>query len=606
VLTCEGVASAKEKADSCWNVDDIRSGMKGEGRTVMKGTKLETFQAEILGVLRNTSPGRDLILARLSGLNLEKTGVIAGMSGSPVYIDNKLVGAVAYAWAYGKEPIAGITPYSQMVSFAEELERREVAQKAKPARVGLRKPLKIGDQSFDSVTVSQNVADSTDKHGDEMWLTPLATPLASTGMSSRSLKALRGSFADLGLNVIPMQGGGASAKIAEDEKDAPFVPGSPLAVTLIRGDFDLSGIGTVTNIEGKRVYGWGHPFMSLGGCDFPLMTGYIHTIYPRQTVSFKMGSPLQTIGVVNADVSTCIAGWLDKKPDLMPMTMRIGRDGETEIRTFNVEIVRQKSLIAPLVFTALTNTVDMEGDLPDELTAEFTARIEIEGKPAIVLKDTFSGFSGSRAPQAIYGNVSTMVSMLTQHPYKPVRITRIDCETIFSSTRKAAEIEAIEIASDTYAPGDMVEAMVFVRPYKGERQRLPVKLKLPVDLPEGTYTAMVYDETSAVRADIRDNPILSSPQTSDQILDTLKVINSGKRTTLAVRLPLGTTGVSQSGKALPNLPRGTAQILSSSKRTGVQTMSSSVVSRQETPWVIQGSEILKFTVTKNKKAQTPE
>src|SRR5262249_48789932 len=155
---------------------DVRPGMKGFGRTVMKGTKVETFWAEVLGVLRNASPG----------LGREKPGFVAGMSGSPVYVEGKLPGAVAYGWAYGKEPIAGITPFCQMHGYVESCERR-----------------------------------------------------------------------------------------------------------------DLSGIGTVTHIEGSRVYGRGHPFMGLGSCEFPLMTGFIHTVYPRQTVSFKMGSPLRAVGVIN-------------------------------------------------------------------------------------------------------------------------------------------------------------------------------------------------------------------------------------------------------------------------------------------------------------------
>src|SRR5207248_1949860 len=120
------------KAEPCWQVDDIRPGMKGFGRTVMKGTKLETFQAEVIGVLKNTSPGRDMVLCRLAGLDLERTGIIAGMSGSPVYIENRLLGAVAYGWAYGKDPIAGITPFCQMHSFVESYERRDLAEQGKP------------------------------------------------------------------------------------------------------------------------------------------------------------------------------------------------------------------------------------------------------------------------------------------------------------------------------------------------------------------------------------------------------------------------------------------------------------------------------------------
>ncbi len=596
------VAAGAAKPMNVWKVDDVRAGMKGYGRTVMKGTKIETFQAEVLGVLKNTSPGRDLILCRLSGLDLEKTGVIAGMSGSPVYIEEKLLGAVAYAWAYGKEPIAGITPFTQMHSCVELFERRDLAEQAKPARVGLRQPLRIGNNSFESVTVSQTQDDPEARGKEELWLTPLQTPLAATGFTAHSLKLLRSHTRNLGM--VPMQGGGASAKIVESEKDVPLQPGGPLAVTLIRGDFDLSGIGTVTHIEGNRVYGWGHPFMSLGACEFPLMTGYIHTVYPRQTVSFKMGSPLKTVGVINADVSTGIAGWLDRKPDMLPMRMTVSRQGEAEPRTFNVELVRQRSLMPSLVFTALTNSVDMEGDLPDEMTADLRIRIEIEGKEPVIVQDVFSGFAGGRAPSALYSQVGAIVGLLTQNPYKPLRITRIDCETTIYPTRRTAEVESIELNSDVYEPGDTVKATVYLRPYKGERERVTIALKLPRDLPEGSYTAALCDDVSAIRSELRDNPLLSNPQTAEQILEAVQKQTKAQRTNLVMRIPRGATGVAFTGQALPDLPRGMVQIMSTSRRTGTQTISSSLVARKKTEWVIQGLETVKFTVTKNKKVLT--
>jgi hypothetical protein len=368
-------AGAAPKPDTYWQVDDVRPGMKGQGRTVMKGTKIETFDAEVLGVLKNSSPGRDMVLCRLSGLDLDKTGVIAGMSGSPVYIDGKLLGAVAYAWPYGKEPIAGVTPFCQMHGFVESYERRDLAEEAGPRRVGLRTPVRVDGLRYDAVTVAADCAAPEGAAGDGLWMVPLRTPVAATGFTEHSLALLRDRFRGTGL--LPVQGGGALARIADEEKNAALVPGAPLAVALIQGDFDLSGIGTVTHVEGNRVYGWGHPFMGLGGCDFPLMTGYIHTIYPRQSVSFKMGSPLKTVGLINADVSTGIAGWLDRKPDLLPVRMTLVREPGGAGQTYNVQVVRQRSLLAGLVFTALTNSVDMEGDLPEEMTAELHARIEV-------------------------------------------------------------------------------------------------------------------------------------------------------------------------------------------------------------------------------------
>ena len=609
VLLCfspaEQPAQAGPKVDTYWNVDDVRAGMKGIGRTVMKGTKVEEFKAEVLGVLKNTSPGRDMVLCRLSGLDLDKTGVIAGMSGSPVYLDGKLLGAVAYAWAYGKEPIAGITPFSQMHGFVEAYERRDLAEQLKPVRVGLREPVRIGNVAFDAVTVAQGFDAPAPREADGMWMVPLRTPLAATGMTPLSLKLLRERCGN-GSGLLPVMAGGATGKVQDEEKDTPLEPGGPLAVALITGDFDLSGIGTVTHIEGDRVYGWGHPFMSLGSCEYPLMTGFIHTIYPRQTVSFKMGSPLRTVGVINADVSTCIAGWLNRKPDMMPLRTRVSLGERNPARTFNVQMVRQRSLLGTLVFTALTNAVDMEGELPEEMTADLYARIELEGQPPLIIKDTFSGFSGGRAPAALYGQVAAAVNLLTFNPYQPVRIKSVDCETRILPGRRSADIEAIELDSETYAPGDTVKARVFLRPFKGDVQRVAATLKLPADLPEGNYSVTASDDLTSVRQTIRDNPTLSSPTDVAQVLEMVRTQMAAQRTSLVLRLPTGPSGVAMSGKALPNLPSSMVTILSNQRRTGAQTVGSALIEKQSTEWVIQGSESARFTVSRTSKVLKDE
>ncbi len=592
------------KPESYWNVDDLRTGMKGVGHTVMKGTKIEPVDAEVLGVMKNTSPGRDMVLCRLSGLGLERSGIIAGMSGSPVYIDNKLLGAVAFGWAYGKDPIGGITPFCQMHDFVESYERRDLTEQHKPRRVGVRHalpaPIAAGDKLFDSITVSQDFSAESDKEDSEgLWLRPLRTPLAASGMSLNSLKYL--GKATRGLGLVPLQGGAATAAISEEAKNVALEPGGPLSISMITGDFDLSGIGTVTHIEGKRVYGWGHPFMSLGDCEFPLMTGFIHTIYPRQSVSFKMGSPLRAVGVINADVSTCIAGWLDKKPDMLPLRMTVGSSPDAPPRTFNVELARQRSLLSSLVFTALVNSIDMEGDLPEELTAKFKARIELEDGEPLLLEDTFSGFSGGRTPGALYGQVASAVNLLVNNPYKPIRIRKIECDTNIQPGRRAADIEAVEPESEVYAPGETMRVRVYVRPWKGELQRINATLKLPADLPEGPYTATLSDDVTAVRSEMRDSPSLSNPQNLEQVMASVRALLKARRTQLAVRISLGATGVAMAGKEMPNLPDSMVQILGNSRRTGSQTIRTALVERQPTDWVLQGQETVSFRVTKNKK-----
>jgi hypothetical protein len=274
------------------------------------------------------------------------------------------------------------------------------------------------------------------------------------------------------------------------------------------------------------------------------------------------------------------------------------------VQTFNVEIARQRSLLATLVFTVLSNAVDTEGDLPDEMTAELQARLDVEGHGPVVLQDVFSGpgYMGGRAPQGLYNQVSALVHLLNANSFQPVRINRIECATTIRPGRSTAEIEAVELDSEAYAPGETVKATAFVRPFRGQPQRVHLSLKLPPDLPEGGYTVTVCDDLTNARHELRDNPTLNSPQNLEQVFAALKVQTEARRTNLVMRVPLGASGVALGGKALPDLPAGMVHVLGNSRRTGAQAMSGSLVARHKTDWVVQGAESVRFTVTRNKKA----
>jgi hypothetical protein len=589
------------KPESYWQVDDVRAGMKGKGKTVIKGTKIEPFDAEVIGVLRNTSPGRDMILCRLAGLNLEKTGVIAGMSGSPVYIQDKLLGAVAFAWPFGKEPIAGVTPFSQMHEFVESYEKRDLADKSQPRRIGLAVPLRVGGQHYDSVTVSDNYDDPTPATADGLWMVPLRTPVGVSGFTPNSLAGLRDHFRGYGL--VPMQAGGVNGNLPDEERNIPLQPGGALMVSMVSGDFDMSSIGTVTHVEGKRVYGWGHPFFGLGACDMPLMTGYVHLINPRVTLSFKMGSPLRTVGTINADVSTCIAGWLDRKPDMLPVKIGFRTDVDRPAKTFNVEVIRQRMMLPGLVQSVLTNSIDMEGDLPDEVTAHVKLKVELENRPTLVLDDIVSGpqLAGPRGPLALYGPVVPVLQLLANNTFEPVRIKKIEAQTDLLPGRRSADIEGVELESEIYSPGETLKATVLLRPHKSARQRVPVELKLPVDMPEGNYTATIGDDLNNARQELRDNPNLNYPQNVDQLFEAIRVQLAAKRTNLVMRVPTQAAGVALQGKSLPNLPPSMVHILGNSRRTGAQMINGALVARQATPWVVLGTDSVRFQVTKNKR-----
>jgi hypothetical protein len=580
-----------------WNVDDLKIGQKGFGKTVMQGVKLEQFEAEVIGVLKNTSPGRDLVLCRLSGLNLERTGVIQGMSGSPIYIDGKLLGAVAYAWPYGKEPIAGVTPFSQMFRYAESSERRS-AVTGRAARFSLPRPIAAAgrDYSFVEVHATPRV-DSPPS--DALVMVPLHAPLAVSGFSPRVWRLVQQEFPDLAF--APVQSGAVAERLAAQAANVRIEPGAALSVSLMVGDFDMSGIGTVTHVEGSRVYGWGHPFMSLGSCDLPLMTGWVHTVYPRTSISFKFGSPLKIVGAINTDVSTGIAGWLGRQPDLLPLTMRVRHEHGGDTHSFQVRIVRHSTLLPPLVLAALTNSIDLEGEWPVEGTIAFTCRIDLEGYPPIIIKDSFAGpmFAGSKAPPAVFTPVSSIMSQLLNQPTKPIRIKQIDCETEIRTGRDAAEIEGVELESLHYAPGETVRGHVYVRPYKGQPVRVPISLKLPIDLPDGEHTLTIVDEVSAARQDLRTQPQLLSPHQTENLLAALRLLTQAKRTHLVLRLALPADGVAMNGQALTDLPSGMVHLLSQTRRTPVQLTATAISSREPTPWVLYGQESVKITVARH-------
>lgn len=587
-----------------WAVEDLKPGMKGYGLTVFSGTRPEKFNVEILGVLRHVSPGRDLILARLSGCNLEYTGVVAGMSGSPVYVENKLVGAISYAWTFAKEPIAGITPFAQMVEFVESFERREGMSPLR--RVRLSQPVRVGQSSWTEVWISESPAGATSPSrrkelvaAHSLYLQPLQLPLSGVGYTRHTLDLLGEYLAEYGM--VPAQGGAVGTG-KEVNGSAELAPGSAAIVGLVTGDLSLYSLGTVTHVVGDRVYAFGHPFMGLGRCEFPLFTGYVHAVYPRQSLSFKIGSPLESVGVWHADVSTGISGWLKRKADMLPVevTVRLGKEGPA--RTYRCQVARHRNLTHQLVYSVLTNAVDAEGELPDELTAELLVQLELEGQPPIVFRDLFSGSSvaGNRAPPSLYQPVANLVQLLYTNPIAAVRLNRVSCDTTLLPGRISAEIDAVHLENEVYSPGETVVVYVWLKPYRQPRQRVRLELPLPADLPEGNYTAQVMDDLSNARYEIRDSPLFTNPTTVEQLMQALAVQTGAKRTRLAVRVALPSSGVVVEGTALPDLPPSMVALFSQARHSAVGTLGSALVVRENVPWVVQGQQSAQFRVVRHK------
>jgi hypothetical protein len=249
----------------------------------------------------------------------------------------------------------------------------------------------------------------------------------------------------------------------------------------------------------------------------------------------------------------------------------------------------------------------MEGELPDEMTAAVEVKIDIEGRAPIVLCDTFSGssFSGGRAPTALYSPIAQMIGAIHNNSFGDIRIKQIECSTVIRPGRITAEIEAVELDADTLTPGDTLKATVHLRPWKGNPVRQRIEMKIPRDLPEGSYSLAISDDLTRARADLRDRPDINQASSVDGFLKGLVAITDAKRTTLSARVALKPGGVAVGEMALPNLPSGMVQVLGQSRKSGTQLLGSSLSARQPTDWVIVGSDTVPFTVAPKKMKISP-
>ncbi len=325
-LVAPGASASRGEPANIMPVKDVRPGMTGEGLTVFRGTKPEPFKFRVVSVLRNFLPKQDIILIRVEDERVEKSGVAAGMSGSPVYIDGKVIGAVAYAWSFSKEPLAGVTPIEAMLAEKSRPRRRDGDVYADGGRA------RAPGAAFAAE------AAATGGFGDAR-LEPVAVPLAVSGLSAEALSTVASDLQQLGL--VPLRAGGGGPSLRPEKGHVE--PGSAVGVELIRGDMSAVGTGTVTYVDGNHVFAFGHPMLGTGEVELPLVESEVHTFMPSLATSFKMASPLAEVGTLVQDRQSCIVGDLSRRTKMMPVQVTV-RVPDSEPRPFRAEIARDKRL----------------------------------------------------------------------------------------------------------------------------------------------------------------------------------------------------------------------------------------------------------------------
>jgi hypothetical protein len=531
-------------------LDKIEAGMKGYGVTDMgDGRGIQKFDVEVLGLLKRFAPGQDLILARVNGIGLDKAGIIAGMSGSPIYIDGKLVGALAYGWPFSKDPICGITPIQSMLDIRH----------APPAP-----PVPISGSSASSASTASLVSAFTT--GNFTGKLEELVKSFNAGSSAETMSALPipvsfgGRLAPGPLftkiaeaaNWMSVPSGSAASSPAAPTAPSALLPGSAVATLLLSGDMDLSATGTVTWVEGNSVLAFGHPFLSMGPVSMPMAQAKVLTVLPSVYRSFKFAATGPVLGSITQDRSTGILGTFGTQAPMVPITVRISSDLIPE-QVYRFQAVHNSMLTPILTAVAIDNVLTTLEKRSGERTLVWKSAIRTPGRN--VRWD--SVFSGLTAREEAVGSMALLTNYLMANEFHDLTILGVDVEITHSDRLKGARIVHVEAQKEKVHPGDEVPIWVDVVDFRGSTRRVVLNLKVSPDTPPGPLTVFVGDGNAATAYDLAQIP--PDPQSLEQVLDFLaRVRPPNSLNLLSYR---SAPGAIVAGQALEGLPGSVATIL---------------------------------------------
>src|SRR3954470_12464148 len=550
-------------------IDEVKAGMVGTGRTIFEGAQMQDFKVHILGVLKNVqAPHRNLILARLEGGPLAETGVIAGMSGSPVYIDGRLVGAVSYSiGAFPKEPIAGITPIGEMIEATAATGTR------RPSAAQARLELPVTPEHLASVVRAAyaRVAAFADRPADVQTfgvpaaagaqmgalLRPIATPLVMSGMASATSDLVSSMFRDAGFT--PVLSGGSSAGAAPSNQ--PLRPGDPIGVALLGGDGEMGATGTITHIDGNRLYAFGHPFFSFGPTAFPMTRATVYASLPSLMSSFKIATMGDVVGTVQQDRATAIAGTLGTGPAMVPVSVTLdsGRGGT---RTFKYTVVNDQIFTPLLTYVAVFNTLSNYERNFGAMTFTVKGHASFEHHDDLSFEDIFTGDNPIPSASAY---VAGPITMLFGNDIERVSLKGVDLSITTSEESRAATIERVWLDDVRPRAGRAVPLKVLTRSYRGAEKISTIPIEIPANA-AGQLTVMVTDGRQLNQIEQRELRRSVQPATVGQMIKILNETHRNNR--IYVRLLTGTPGAVVNGEALPSLPPSVLAVLEGDRSGG--------------------------------------
>jgi hypothetical protein len=465
-------------------VSQIRAGMRGVAYTVFEGIKPEAMEVEVLGVMHNVNgPKGDIILVRLHGQKVEYTGVVAGMSGSPVYLDGKLAGALAFRIGeFSKEPIAGVTPIADMMEInALDKTPAEESAAAKPTMN------MVAGKTASPGETSSISGSNEDAAAVANYLKPIETPLVFNGFSEEAVQLFAGKLGAAG--IVPVMGAGS---ISNDKQPEPLVPGSAVSAVLVRGDMDIEATCTVTYVDPQKLLACGHPLLQFGSVDLPMNKAEVLATLPSPLNAFKIVDTTEPAGTFVQDRHTGILGVFDKQPEMIPVTLSI--HSSTGEKQFHYEVLNNPKLTPVALMVTVFNALHGVNEFGEEITYRLSGSIGVKGFPEVTMRNMFSPEENSQ-PAAMQAALSLgeRFGRIYDNPYNAPAIAGVNLNFDLVRERRWARLESARTDVTEARPGDEVMLETVLEPYRGERivQRIPVKI--PTSASKGTLRILVSD-----------------------------------------------------------------------------------------------------------------
>ena len=574
-------------------VEDVKPGMVGIGRTVFAGDRIEEFKVNVIGVLRNvTAPQRDLILARLEGGPLATTGVIQGMSGSPVYIDGKLVGAVSYALgSFPKEPLAGITPIAEMITATSQVDAPrpggsglDLTWPATPEQV-LSAISRLIGATARPVSVRPGVRiDGPASLADlAPQLRPIGAAMVMSGVEASLERELRATL---------HAGDTRSSQTAGAQAGAgPLRPGDAVGMALVTGDMEMGATGTVTHVDGAKIYGFGHPFLNLGPTSMPMTRARVFTVLPSLDSSMKVATLGPIIGTMTQDRATAVAGLIGAGPSQMQLNVTLRSDRDAE-RRLQFRVLHDQALTPLFAYVAVLNALAGYERNMGTLTIQTSGDVQFPGGDRVAIDDVFAG-DGALSQAAAAATAS--IGLAATNEFRPALATRMNLTLSVAEKNDSTTIERAWLDTTRPKAGATHTLNVQLRGYRGATETIQMPVTLPVQT-TGTLTLLVADAGTLTGLEDRDlRP--ARPASWPALLTRMNDARRNNR--VYVRLIHSAPGTVVAGDTLPALPGSVRSVFDDDKTVGTAPVTKTVIGAWEHRLnrAVRGSREISLNVT---------